>query len=105
MGVGIFLFKTCCSSDIALTMKITSLVAFLLATSVTVVTAKKGALRSSKTRNGDPPNTPGVNFHVKFSKQEYNTEFKGGIIKQVDPYSITNNTMGLGQLMLYPGGM
>lgn len=72
--------------------------------------ASAGGLRKSRglaTSGGgkDPPNTPGVNFHSQFSKTPYNEEFQGGKIKQLNYFEISNITMGIGQLELYPGGV
>ena len=50
------------------------------------------------------PSTPQVNYHVKLSEAELK-EFPGGLFRQMQHESITNNTMDLAYLQLFPGGV
>lgn len=60
-------------------------------------------LRSRRTQT-DQDSTPKVNYHVKLSNTTLK-EFPGGLFRQIQHEAITNNTMDLAYLKLFPGGV
>jgi len=68
-------------------------------------TAKKSSSSSDGGGGNWPnPNTPGINYHYKLSESPYD-ELSGGRLKEFQPDAISNATMALAVLELYPGGV
>jgi oxalate decarboxylase len=76
--------------------------------SATAENSSQTGSSTSYTTDNNPSiitNTPGFNYHVALSEENW-TVFPGaGRIKILEPKDISNNTMGFGYLELLPGGI
>jgi oxalate decarboxylase len=83
-----------------------ALISYLLHLSTGVVAAGSSYLRSRRTQTDDnaTSTTPKVNYHVKLSTAPLK-RFPGGLFRQIQHEAITNNTMDLAYLQLFPGGV